>query len=296
MSEPKYKRIAVLMGGVSAEREVSLRSGAAVLEGLRRGGYDVVGVDVTERVLKLPAGIDAVFPALHGEFGEDGGVQALLEAAGVPYAGSGPAASRDAFDKVRTKQILGEHGIATAGYELLATGRSRTRPLPVVVKPACQGSSIGVHRVFHETEWEPAVREALTYGPPVLVEDYIEGRELTVGIVGRRVLPVVEIVAPGAWYSFGAKYRDGHTEYRVPAPVTDADARRCSEAALATFDALGCRGFGRVDFRMTAVGEPYVLELNSLPGFTETSLLPKAAAAAGLSFVQLCDAIIRTIP
>lgn len=293
---PKYKRIAVLMGGVSAERDVSLRSGAAVVKGLTEAGYTAFGVDVQERTLDLPAGIDAVFPALHGEFGEDGGVQTLLEAAGVPYAGSGPRASRDAFDKIRCKQVLAAAGVPTPDYELLRAGDRRMRTCPLVVKPPRQGSSIGVHIVLRETDWQAAFDDALRHDATVLVEDYIAGRELTVGVVGRSALPVVEIVASGGWYSFGAKYQDGRTAYHVPADVDPETERRCRELALATFDALGCRGFGRVDFRLAPDGRIYVLELNSLPGFTETSLLPKAAAAEGLSFARLCDTIIRTIP
>lgn len=289
----RFRRVGVLMGGPSAERDISLRSGRAVAGGLRQAGYEVEEIDVTDRTLAIPEGVEGVFVALHGAFGEDGEAQELLTERGIPYTGSGPEASRAAFDKLVSKRMFTEHGIPTAPYEVLRDGQSRGLPLPVVAKPACQGSSIGVHKVFHETEWEEAVRDGFTYGPELLVERYIEGRELTVGIVCDEALPVLEIVAPDCWYSFGAKYTSGACRYLVPAPLEEAQARTCRETALRVFRALGCRGLARVDFRMGADGEVYVLELNSIPGFTETSLLPKAAAAAGLAFPALCDRIMN---
>jgi D-alanine-D-alanine ligase len=291
----KFRKIAVLMGGPSAEREVSLRSGAAVAKGLREAGYDVVEVDVKSRELDLPAGIDAAFVALHGEFGEDGEVQKLLEKKGVPYTGSGPYASKAAFDKVLSKKIFVDNGIPTPSYEILRAGIKRKLPLPVVVKPARQGSSIGVHRVFSESEWPAALKDAFSHDSNVLVEAYIEGRELTVGIVGAEVLPVIEIVAPDDWYGFDAKYTKGKTRYLVPAPLDEQMSRTCQNLALQTFTALGCRNMGRVDIRLSEDEKPYVLELNSIPGFTETSLLPKAAAESGLNFSALCDRIVQTI-
>ena len=283
------------MGGPSAEREVSLRSGAAVAKGLREAGYDVAEVDVEGRYLNLPAGIDAVFVALHGEFGEDGEVQKLLEKKGIPYTGSGPFASNATFDKVLSKRIFVDNGIPTPSYEVLRTGIKRKLPLPVVVKPARQGSSIGVHRVFSEAEWPAALKDAFTHDANVIVEAYIKGRELTVGIVGVEVLPVIEIVAPDDWYGYDAKYVKGKTNYLVPAPLDEQISRTCQNLALQAFNALGCRSMGRVDMRLSEDGKPYVLELNSIPGFTETSLLPKAAAESGLNFSALCDRIIQTI-
>lgn len=290
----RFRHVAVLMGGPSAEREVSLRSGAAVAGGLRAAGYTVTAVDVTTHELAIPAGVEAVFIALHGEYGEDGAVQAVLAGMGIPYTGSDPASSHRSFDKAISKRILCEHQIPTPSYEILRPGDSRTLPLPVVVKPLRQGSSIGVCRVRRAEEWADAAAQALQFDGEMLVEQYIPGRELTVGIVAGEVLPAVEIVPPDEWYDYRAKYTQGQSQYRVPAPIDPPLAKQCGELALRTFQALGCRGLGRVDFRVSPEGQPYVLELNSIPGFTETSLLPKAAAAAGISFPELCDRIMRT--
>ena len=290
----RFGRVAVLMGGPSAEREISLRSGKAVAKGLREAGYEVTEIDVQGRTLAMPRGIEAVFVALHGEFGEDGGVQALLQARGIPYTGSSPAASRTSFDKKESKAVFAAHGVPTPAYEILREGQTRRLPLPVVVKPTCQGSSLGVSRVTSEAEWAPAASGAFAYGAEILVEAYIEGRELTVGIVDQEAMPVIEIVAPDGNYDFTAKYTKGQTDYRVPAPIDGAVYARCQAIALRTFHTLGCRGLARVDFRLSAAGELFVLELNNIPGFTETSLLPKAAAAHGLPFPQLCDRIMNT--
>lgn len=286
------QQIAVLKGGVSGEREVSLRSGAAIAGGLRAAGYSVTEIDVVDRGVVLPAGTDAVFIALHGEFGEDGDVQAILDHSGVPYTGSGAASSRASFDKITTKERLLETGIPTPPFEILHDGTPPTLPLPLVVKPACQGSTIGIHCVQREEEWAAACADAQRYGRS-LAERYIPGRELTVGVVGDVALPVGEIVAPDAWYDYEAKYTSGKTRYIFPAELDDETAARCRHLALATFRALDCRGFGRVDFRMDDDGEPTVLEINTIPGFTETSLLPKAAAAAGISFAELCVMIVE---
>lgn len=293
MNKRRFERVAVLKGGVSIEREVSLRSGAAVAQGLRQAGYQVTEVDVTSRSLDLPAAIEAVFIVLHGEFGEDGQVQALLEQRRIPYTGANPGGSLLAFDKGLTKHLLARHGIATADYELLRQGQARTLPLPVVVKPVRQGSSFGVHKVTAESEWAPALADALRYAGEAMVETYIEGKELTVGVVDGEVLPVIEIRAPDNNYDYRAKYTKGVTEYLVPAPITEAETRRAQELARQTFHALNCRALGRIDLRLRPDGRMYVLELNSIPGFTETSLLPKAAAAAGYDFSSLCDRILQ---
>jgi D-alanine-D-alanine ligase len=285
--------VAVLMGGPSAEREISLKSGAAVAGGLRLAGYDVCEVDVVGREVVLPDGIEAVFIALHGEFGEDGQVQHILEDMGMPYTGAGVAGSRIAMDKVLTKDAFERHGIPTAKYEVLRPGDMRSLDLPVVVKPACQGSSIGVHCVRSEIEWDAALADAFEHGDRQLVEKFVAGRELTVGVVGDKALPVIEIVAAGGWYGYDAKYTKGKTEYIVPAEIDDACAAAAQSIALRVFDALSCRGFGRVDFILTDAGELVVLELNTIPGFTETSLLPKAAACAGMKFFELCGAIME---
>ena len=289
----RFKKVAVLMGGPSSEREISLRSGAAVSRGLRAAGYEVVDVTVDGADVSLPAGVGAAFIALHGEFGEDGGVQRVLREQGVPYVGSDPDASRQSFDKRLSKRIFVDADIPTPEYEVLRRGDVPTLPLPVVVKPPRQGSTIGISRVADPVEWPAALEEAFRYDDEAIVERFIEGRELTVGIVGETVLPVVEIVAPGGWYGYVAKYTIGATEYRVPAPLSTAVTRACQDLAWRVFQALGCRGFGRVDFRLTPGGAPYVLEMNTIPGFTETSLLPKAARAAGIEFPDLCDRIMN---
>ncbi|MBU4366919.1 MAG: D-alanine--D-alanine ligase, partial [Kiritimatiellae bacterium] len=224
-----FRNVAVLMGGPSLEREVSLRSGRAVTEGLRQAGYEVVEVDVKDRTRRpgrtfdLPPQVEAVFIALHGEFGEDGQVQDILTRKKVPYTGSRPEASRIAFDKVRSKQILVQHGIPTPAFEVLRPGQARTLPLPVVVKPVRQGSSFGCHKVTAEADWPEALADAMTYNGEALVEAYIDGKELTVGIVEKEVLPVIEIRAPNDNYDYRAKYTKGVTEYLVPAPL-DATA------------------------------------------------------------------------
>ncbi len=289
-----FRRVAVLKGGPSSEREVSLRSGAAVAGGLREAGYEVVEVDVTQARLKLPAGIEAAFIALHGAYGEDGGVQADLEKCGVPYVGSGPRSSLVAFDKRLTKAAFDAAGVATPAWEVLSDPAARTLPLPVVLKPPCQGSSIGIHRVFRHAEWAAAFTDAVRYDGEVLVEDYLPGRELTVGILGGEALPAVEIRAPRGYYDYVSKYTKGRTCYLVPAPLTGLETRRARALGLAAFRALDCAGFGRTDIRLDSRGRMGVLEVNTIPGFTETSLLPKAAAAAGYSFAELCDRIMRS--
>ncbi len=292
MNKIKFQHIAVCMGGFSSEREVSLRSGASVAKGLREHGYQVTEMDIRDRTFDLPAGVDAIFITLHGEFGEDGQIQDLLERRGVPYTGSGPAASRLAFDKVQSKRVLIERGVMTPAFEVLGPGERRKLALPVVVKPVRQGSSYGVHRVLCEDEWAPALADALVFNGEVIVESFIDGKELTVGLMGDEVLPVIEIRAPGNNYDYRAKYTKGVTEYLAPAPLTKSETERCQGLALATYRALGGRGMGRVDLRLAPDGALHVLELNTIPGFTETSLLPKAAAVAGYSFADLCDRIV----
>jgi len=295
MSERPFEKVGVLLGGPSSEREVSLRSGAAVAKGLREAGYEVTEIDVTSRALDVPDGVEAVFVVLHGVFGEDGEVQALLREKGIPYTGSGPEASRASFDKTLSKSIFRDNGIPTPDFEVLCRGDERKLPLPVVVKPAREGSSIGVHIVRDEALWPEAFDEALSHNGEVIVESFIEGRELTVSVVGNEAFPAVEIEAPQGFYDYDAKYvyKKGKTRYTVPARISDECARQCEAWALRTFEVLGCRGFGRVDFRMNPAGELFVLELNNIPGFTETSLLPKAALAAGIDFSTLCDRILR---
>lgn len=289
----KFNNVAVLMGGPSSERTISLKSGSAVAKGLRSAGYTVTEVDIHDHTLSLPPSIEAAFVALHGEFGEDGTVQTLLKTKGIPYTGSNPESSRASFDKRLSKAIFTRAGIPSAPYEVLSTPTHRSLPLPVVVKPPCQGSTIGIFKVSKESEWAGAFAESLHYDGEVLVETFIPGRELTVGIVGETALPVIEILAPEGWYDFDAKYTKGHSQHLCPAPLDAATECRCKTIALQTFKALGCRGLGRVDFRLDPQGNLFVLELNNIPGFTETSLLPEAALAAGIEFPELCHRIME---
>lgn len=293
----QFEHVGVLMGGKSSEREISLASGRAVLDGLLQAGYDAAPVVLDEECIagRLD-GLQAVFIALHGGYGENGGVQADLDAVGMPYTGSGACASQVAMCKVATKRRLELASIPTAAYEVLPRGVDRTRlPLPVVTKPPRDGSSVGISRVLDASAWPAAVAEARQHDPDgeVLVEAYLPGREWTVGIVGDEALPVIEIQPPEDWYDFKAKYTQGASRYVFPeGGALDALATRCRAMALAAFRAVGCRGLGRVDFRVLPDGRPFVLEINTIPGFTPTSLLPKAAAKAGLAFPQLCARIL----
>lgn len=289
----RFNKVAVLKGGVSSERDVSMRSGAAVATGLRDGGYVVEEIDVTGREVSIPDGIEAVFVALHGTFGEDGDIQKILSEARIPFTGSGAESCRIAFDKVLTRKRLAEHGVPIAEGEVLADAGARTIPVPLVVKPPREGSSVGCHLVFSESEWESSFADAARHSGEALVERYIPGRELTVGVVGNLVLPVVEIKTAAAWYDFNAKYVTGDTQYVVPAELGPETTRLLQDLALKTFQCLDAEGLGRIDFRLDPEGNPFVLELNSIPGFTATSLLPKAAKAAGIGFSELCCRIME---
>jgi D-alanine-D-alanine ligase len=294
----RFEKVAVLKGGISSERAVSLRSGAAIAQGLRDGGYEVVEIDVKEKDFEIPADVEAVFVALHGRFGEDGGVQQILEKRGVFYTGSGVASCEVAFDKILTRERLEENGVAVPPGEVVKSSNARKILPPLVVKPPREGSSVGCHLVMNEADWSAAFADTQAFSDQVLVEKYIPGRELTVGIVeqgdGLQVLPVVEIRTAGEWYDFDAKYVTGETEYVVPAKL-DADLTDKIQAmALKSFQCLEAEGFGRVDFRLSPEGELFVLELNSIPGFTATSLLPKAARAAGIGFSELCCRIMES--
>ena len=292
----RFKRVAVLRGGPSSEREVSLRSGAAVARALRERGREVAEVVVGEDCsFEVPGGTEVAFVAMHGRFGEDGTIQGLLRERGIPHTGSSPEASGRAFDKSRSKPALAAAGIPTAAFELLRKGQARTLPLPVVVKPVRQGSSVGISRVFAEEEWGGALELALGLDEVALVEEFVPGRELTVGVVGEVVLPVVEIVAPDDFFDYHAKYTAGVSRHVIPAPIPEEVAERCRAAARATFRALGCSGMGRVDIRLRPDGAIFVLELNNIPGMTELSLLPDAARAHGWSFGELCERILDMV-
>ncbi len=295
MEKKRFMRVAVLMGGISSERDISLRSGQAATRALTACGYEVFPVDVTEPRLALPEGTEAVFVALHGTFGEDGAVQFLLEEARMPYTGSGVVASRVAMDKVLAKEAFLRGAVPTPAYRVLQPGDAWAGcPLPAVVKPATQGSSIGVHHVIQADQMQEALTDAFRYDDRVLVEAYIPGRELTVGVLVDQALPVVEIAPPDGWYGYQQKYSSGQTQYNVPADLSPQMSNRLQTLAWKAFSQLGCEGVARVDFRLPPEGEPMVLEVNTIPGLTETSLLPKAAAAAGISFEALCGMVMET--
>jgi D-alanine-D-alanine ligase len=288
--------VTVMLGGPSAEREVSLRSGAAVVGALQSIGYRVSELDPKDRNWKLPRGTDVVFLALHGTYGEDGTVQRQLDELGVPYTGCDSEASRVAFDKVLTKQRCVEAGVPTAKFVVVESSEfpwPRGWTPPVVVKPVRQGSSVGLQFVNRVEEWAGALREALRYDSQLLVEEKIEGRETTVGILDGQALPLVEVRPKQGVLDYHNKYTPGATEYFCPAPIERAITERIQKAALGAFQAIGGRDYARVDVMVRANGDPVVLEVNTLPGMTETSLLPKAAAAAGLTYEMLCQRMIE---
>lgn len=315
----KPKNVVVLMGGVSPEREISLRSGNAVARALVDAGFHVSCIDVKdEKIEELDHKvIDVAFVALHGYFGEDGGVQQLLESKGIPYTGSGVNASKLAMDKLATKQCFIEAGLKTPDYitvtefqELIEVQHEVMRlGLPVVLKPTRNGSSIGISIVKDMNNLQPGLERAFEFGYEVVVEKYIKGREFTVGILDDKALPIIEIKPAVEFFNYDAKYRDDRTEYLIVETIQreNGDAAGnpsrnigylsssqyddAQELALHAHKALGCRGFSRVDMLLDENGF-YLLEVNTIPGFTEKSLLPKAARAAGISFSSLCEKIV----
>jgi D-alanine-D-alanine ligase len=300
--ETKY-RIAVLMGGFGGEREVSLKSGRAVVQGLREAGHEVLPYEVNDPALPgledmLP---DAAFVALHGAFGEDGGVQQVLEDMGIPYTGSGPQASRLGMDKLASKRLFVRHSVPTADYFVIgprddlraAAGNAQDFGYPFVVKPACSGSSLGISIVRAPAQLEAALASAREHGQDALVERYVHGREFTAGVLDGEPLPLVELVVGREFFDFEAKYHDKSTRYITPVSLLHTLYRRASDAALRAYEALGCRHMARVDLLFGFDGGLYVLEVNTIPGFTPRSLLPMAAAEAGIPFAQLCDRVVR---
>ncbi|HTB82658.1 MAG TPA: D-alanine--D-alanine ligase [Candidatus Sulfotelmatobacter sp.] len=288
--------ITVMLGGPSAEREVSLRTGTAVAKALRSLGHEVHEVDPRDGSFVLPPKTDVVFLALHGTYGEDGTVQKQLDKLGVPYTGCDAEASRIAFDKVLTKQSCMQAGVPTAAFAVVSSAQAPLPaglPPPLVVKPSRQGSSVGLQFVERAEDWPKAVAESLKFDTEVLVEEKINGRETTVGILGGKVLPVVEVRPKAGAYDYKTKYTAGATEYFCPADFDEATTKRIQTAAIGAFRAVGGRDYSRVDVMVRPDGSPVVLEVNTLPGMTETSLLPKAAAAAGINYEQLCQRMIE---
>jgi len=324
-------RIAVLMGGTSAERDVSLASGIRITEALRKQGHEVVAVDTVSGVLsaadeqKLLAGgvvktappdtkalirmntamqgtlkalpqADVLFLALHGGQGEDGTLQALLDLTGVPYTGSGHMASALAMDKDLSKHLFRAAGVPTPDWLMAPATVEEVRTalgFPVIVKPSKQGSTVGLSIVKKPEELQPAIDEAFVHDDEVMIEQFIAGRELTVGILGDVALPVGEIIAKHEIYDYECKYTPGMAVEEFPARLTDEETRTVQTQAKRAFDALKLRGYARIDFRMATDGKFFCLEANTLPGMTQTSLIPQAAAAAGISFPELCDRIVQ---
>jgi D-alanine-D-alanine ligase len=295
-----FGRVGVLFGGRSAEREVSLKSGAMVLAALQRKGVDAHAFDPRDHGLEdlFRARFDRVFIALHGRYGEDGTLQGALELAGVPYTGSGVLASALAMDKWRTKLVWQAAGVPTPRYELLGaesdfSAAAARLGLPIMVKPANEGSSIGMSKVRRAADLEEAYALAANYDPLVIAEQFIEGPELTAGVLGREALPLIRLETPRDFYDYEAKYVADDTRYICPCGLPAEAERAIQGAVVRAFDVLGCRGWGRVDLMLDRAGSPYFLEVNTSPGMTDHSLVPMAARAAGLSFDDLCVRILE---
>lgn len=293
------KKIAVLMGGPGSERDVSMATGRGVAKALRSLGAEVSEVDVKGPEFDLPAGVELAFIALHGTFGEDGQVQRILEARGVPYTGEGVAESELAFDKIRSKEAFQRQGVTTPYWQIIALGQRPTIPIPFVIKAPRQGSTVGVHIIRSEREIEAATEDAGKYDRELLVEKFIPGRELTIGILGDQALPILEIIPKGGFYDFTNKYpflnpsAGGGAEHVCPAKIPEEQTRAIQDLALRAHRALGLQVYSRVDIMFPEEGEASVLEVNTIPGMTEASLLPEAAAAAGIGYTELCRRIIE---
>lgn len=297
----KKKKIGVLMGGTSAEREVSLKTGKAVAEALTRRGLKVISIDVGKDITKRLLGekIDLAFIALHGRGGEDGTVQGLLELLGIPYTGSEVLASALALNKIQAKKVFKFHRLPIPKFRVLKKGDPRSRiqdlgfPLPLVIKPAREGSTIGISIVRNKRDIKKAMEKAFGYDEEIILEEYIEGKEVTVGIVGDEALPVIEIRPKDAFYTYEAKYIKGLTDFVIPARLPKKVYSQVQRIALIAYHALGCRHFARVDMIVNKKNKPYLLEVNTIPGMTATSLLPQAAAKRGISFDDLVLRILE---
>lgn len=293
-------RVVVTMGGDSSEREVSLKSGKAVLDGLLTAGVEAQGLDVGANLVKVAAELDCdrVFIALHGRGGEDGTLQAILGQLGIPFTGSDMMASALAMDKLRTKYVLRGAGLPTPAFKLMTRATQAAEIFaalraPLGVKPAREGSSIGVFRVDTAQELEEAFVQAVVHDPLVLVEEWVTGPEYTVALLGREALPVIGLSTDHLFYDYDAKYLSDDTRYLLPSGLPKAGERKVQELALQSFDILGCRGWGRVDIMQDREGEFWVLEVNTVPGMTDHSLVPMAAKAAGIGFPELVVRILE---
>jgi D-alanine-D-alanine ligase len=295
----KNKRIAVLMGGLSAEREVSLASGASVHKALLARGYDAIAIDMGRDLAQvlLREKIGIAFICLHGRYGEDGSVQGLLEVMGIPYTGSGVLASAMAMNKIFSKKVFAARGLTVAPYRVVRHGEAAGLEtlgfsLPVVVKPSQEGSSVGISIVRREEDMGPALDAAFAYDEEILVEEFIKGREIQVGILEERALGAIEIVPKKEFYDYEAKYTAGMAEHILPAPLPTELYRQVLKLGEEAHLALGCSGYSRVDFLVTEQDECYLLEVNTLPGMTYLSLLPEIAKGAGIGFEDLVEKIL----
>ena len=296
----KFGKVAVLLGGKSAEREVSLKSGGMVLAALRKKGVDAHPIDPKEKDLLelVKERFQRVFIALHGGFGEDGTVQGVLEWLGIPYTGSGVLASALAMDKVRTKRLWAAEGLPTAAYAVLGRDTNlkavaKKLGVPLFVKPASEGSSVGMTKVKKAGDLEEAYALAVNYDPVVIAEKFIDGAELTVAVLGERVLPIIRIETPREFYDYEAKYIANDTRYLIPCGVAEKKEKELQAICLKAFRSLGCRGWGRVDLMLDKRGRPYLLEVNTSPGMTDHSLVPMAARAVGISYEDLCVQVLE---
>jgi D-alanine-D-alanine ligase len=288
-----FGRVAVLMGGWAAEREVSLVSGQAVLEGLLRGGVNAHGIDAGKDVLSILAagGYDRVFNVLHGRGGEDGVIQGALEILGLPYTGSGVMGSAIGMDKYRTKLLFQSLGLPTPGFALIRSedelGAAAELGFPLMIKPALEGSSIGMSRADDPDQLRAAWRKAAEYDSHVMAECWVTGAEYTAAVLGRQALPLIKLETPHVFYDYEAKYEADDTRYLIPCGLDQATESRLQALALRAFDAIGAFGWGRVDILMDEQQNPWLIEVNTVPGMTGHSLVPMAAAAVGIDFDEL---------
>src|SRR5581483_1651542 len=293
------KKIAVLQGGPGSEREVSLATARGVSKALRSLGCEVVDVDVRGPEFDLPGDVDLAFNCIHGTFGEDGQIQSVLEKRGIAYTGEGVEESALAFDKIRSKRKFRDHGVTTPDWEVIQAGQRPTFSLPLVVKAPRQGSSVGVYIIKTESELEPALAKAAKYDRELLVEKFVPGRELTIGVLGEQALPILEIIPKGGFYDFNTKYpflnpsACASAEHVCPAKIDKEKTAEIQELVMRAFRSLGLQVYARVDVLLPENGATTVLEINTIPGMTETSLLPEAAAAVGINYVDLCQRIIE---
>lgn len=299
--ELKGKKVGVLMGGLSAEREVSLESGAAVYKALLERGYDAIAIDMGRDLAQIltKESVEVAFICLHGRYGEDGAVQGLLEVLGIPYTGAGVLASALAMNKIFAKKLFQASGLTVAPYRVVQQGHEPDLAtigfsLPVVVKPSQEGSSVGVSIVRRAEEFQPALEAAFVYDAEILVEQFIKGREIQVGILEEQALGAIEIVPKKEFYDYEAKYTPGMADHILPAPLSPDLYRQVLGAGEEAHRALGCCGYSRVDFLVTDEDECYLLEVNTLPGMTALSLLPEIARGAGIGFAELVERILAT--